>query len=330
VLTGGGPAIVEVGSDDGWEEWTEVDSFANSDAFDHHYILDAVNGEVQFGPLVRDQGSGFRQYGRVPPKGAPVRMRCYTTGGGRRGNVPKGAVRTLKSAIPFVAGVTNREAAQGGVDGEDIESAKTRGPIVLHTRSRAVTAEDFEHLTRRAAPEVARVRCLPAGEGTDAVRVLIVPAAASERGAIRFEDLVPGQETLQRISTCLDETRLVGTRVSVEPPMYRGVTVVAIIRARPKASAARVREDALEALYRYLNPLTGGPDGDGWPWGRPLQAGEVFSVLQAIDGVDLVEDARIFGANPVTGERGKQTSRLELEPGSLVFSYAHQIRVDQP
>lgn len=331
ILAGGGPAIVEVGSDDGWQEWTEVENFAASSKDDHHYVLDAANGEVRFGPLVRVVAGGFRQYGAVPEKGAPIRMRCYTTGGGRRGNVPKGAIRTLKSAIPFVAGISNREAAQGGVDGEDIEAAKTRGPIMLHTRSRAVTAEDFEQLTRQAAPEIARVRCLAAGEGTDAgaVRVLVVPAAASDHGLIRFEDLVPSEETMMRIVGTLDVTRLVGTRISVEPPLYRGVTVVATVRARPKASAARVRDAAVEALNLYLNPLVGGPDGNGWPWGRPLQAGEVYSVLQAIPGVELIEDARIFGANPVTGERGQQAQRLELEPNSLVFSYEHQVRVEQ-
>ncbi|HWS48189.1 MAG TPA: putative baseplate assembly protein, partial [Acidimicrobiia bacterium] len=331
VLAGGGPAILEIGGDDGWEEWTEVENFSASSPTDRHYVLDAVPGEIRLGPNVRQEGGGFRQYGAVPGKGTPVRMRCYTTGGGHRGNVPKGAIRTLKSAIPFVAGVSNRTAAQGGVDGEDLESAKDRGPIMLHTRSRAVTAEDFEQLTRQAAPEIARVRCLAAGEGADAgaVRILVVPAAAMERGVIRFEDLVPSEETLQRIAAMLDEVRLVGTRLSVEPPLFRGVTVVATIKARPRASAARVRDEAVEALNRYLNPLTGGPDGEGWPWGRPLQAGEVFSVLQGVRGVDLVEDARIFGANPVTGERGQQTTRLELEPNSLVFSYEHQIRVEE-
>jgi predicted phage baseplate assembly protein len=332
ILAGGGPAILEVGDDeDGWQEWEEVDNFASSAPDNRHYMLDAVNGEITFGPLVRLAEGGFRQYGAVPPKGAPIRMRQYTTGGGRRGNVPRGGIRTLKSAIPFVAAVSNRDAAQGGVDGEDIEGAKERGPIVLHTRSRAVTAQDFEQLTRRAAPEIARVRCLPAGEGADAgaVRVLVVPAAAIENGQIRFADLVPSEDTLHRIADLLDEMRLVGTRVSVEPPLYHGVTVVATLRARPKASAARVRDEAILALNEYVNPLMGGVDGGGWPWGRPLQAGEIYSVLQAVPGVDLIEDVRIFSADPITGERGQETQRLELEANSLVFSYEHRIRVEQ-
>jgi hypothetical protein len=45
--------------------------------------------------------------------------------------------------------------------------------------------------------------------------------------------------------------------------------------------------------------------------------------------VDLVEDVRLFGANPVTGERGKEAQRLDIDPYSLVFSYSHQVKVEQ-
>jgi hypothetical protein len=42
----------------------------------------------------------------------------------------------------------------------------------------------------------------------------------------------------------------------------------------------------------------------------------------------MVEEVRIFGADPVTGERGKATDRLEVEPAALVFSYDHQVLVE--
>jgi hypothetical protein len=58
-----------------------------------------------------------------------------------------------------------------------------------------------------------------------------------------------------------------------------------------------------------------------------VHAGEVFGVLQRVDGVELVDDVRLFGANPVTGERGQQAAKVELPPDSLVFSYEHQVRV---
>jgi predicted phage baseplate assembly protein len=325
------PMTVEISDDaEGWQTWTQVANFATSGPDDRHFTLDAMAGEITFGPAVRLGDGALRRYGAVPDKGARIRVPAYRTGGGRRGNVARGTLSVLKSSIPYVARVENRRPAQGGVDGEDIESAKIRGPILLRTRDRAVTTEDFEHIAKEAAPEVARVRCVAAaGDGADgAVRVLIVPAVTSDHGRIRFEQLVPAQATLERVTRRLDETRLVGTRVAVEPPVYRGVTVVARLRARPRVDPQRLQEDALAELYRYFHPTEGGQDGTGWPFGRPVHSGEVYAALQRLRGTELVEDVRVFGADPVTGERGKATDRLEVERDALVFSYEHQVLVE--
>ena len=336
VLTAGVPLLIQVsspeGDEDGWLDWAMVDTFADSVADDRHYLLDSTTGTVTFGPSVRLADGTMRQYGAVPDVGAVVRAARYCVGGGAKGNVAAGAIRTLKSSIPFVAGLQNLQRAKGGTDGETIEQAKTRAPLLLRTRSRAVTAEDYEILAREAAPEVARLRCLTAGEdGVEpgAVRVLVVPNAPSEDGRLVLGNLVPTERTLQRISQRLEEVRLIGTRVVVEPPRYLGVTVVGRLVARQRFSTNRIQTEALDVLYNFLNPLTGGPDGRGWPFGRAVHAGEVFAALQNVRGVEVVEDVRIFGANPLTGERGAQTTRLELPAAGLVFSYQHQIRVEE-
>jgi predicted phage baseplate assembly protein len=319
---------VAVSSPDGWQAWTQVDDFADSRKEDPHFLLDACSGLVIFGPAVREPGGALRQYGAVPQAGRTVRIRRYATGGGRGGNVTAGAIRTLKSSVPFVASVENRYPAQGGVDGETLEEAKVRGPLLLRTRGRAVTAEDYEVFARHAAPEAARVHCVPAGEG-GAVRVLVVPAAASVDGRIRFENLVPDPGTLGRVAEALDEVRLIGVRVSVEPPLYRGITVVARLVARPRVNLDRLREAARRYVYEFLNPLPGGgPDQRGWPFGRPVLTGDIFGLLQRVNGVDLVEDVRLFSADPVTGKRGDEARRIDLAANSLVFSYDHQIRVE--
>ena len=330
VVPGGAAAILEVSGVDGWQEWTQAQDFVDSKPDDRHFVLDAVAGEVQLGPGVREPDGALRNYGAVPPKGARLRLRSYLIGGGGHGNVARNTISVLKSSIPYVSKVQNRRAAEGGVDGEDIENAKVRGPIVLRTRDRAVTMEDYEHLAREAAPEVARVRCVTAGDGADAggVRILVVPAAGSSDGRLRFEQLVPNEETLQRVSRRLDGSRVIGTRVLVEPPVYRGVTVVAKLRPRASANPTRLQADALDALYHYFHPVTGGPDRSGWPFGRPVHVGEVYSVLQGLRGTELVEDARLFGADPVTGQRGQAVQRLAIEPHALVFSYEHQVLVE--
>ncbi|HEY5495576.1 MAG TPA: putative baseplate assembly protein [Candidatus Limnocylindrales bacterium] len=331
VVPGDRPMTLGVSDDEaGWQEWTQVPDFADSGPDDRHFVLDAVAGEISFGPAVREQDGTVRQYGGVPPKGARIRVDAYLTGGGREGNLAPRAISVLKSSIAYVSRVENRRPMAGGVDGEDIENAKLRGPISLRTRGRAVTTEDFEHIALEAAPELARVRAVAAGDGVDAgsVRVLVVPAAEADAGRLRFDQLLPSDETLARVAARLDECRVVGTRVLVEPPAYRGITIVARLRARPRVNPTRLQDEAMRAIYGYFHPITGGPEGTGWPFGRPVQVGEVYAVLQGLRGTELVEDVRLFGADPVTGQRGQVTQRLDLEPHALVFSYEHQLLVE--
>ncbi|WP_328537632.1 putative baseplate assembly protein [Streptomyces sp. NBC_00344] len=325
------PLHLQIAERDAWTDWEVVPHFAASGPLDRHLTLDAATGEIAFGPAVREPDGALRQYGAVPPKGAVIRARRYRTGGGRSGNVARGAVQVLRNSVPYVSEVVNREAARGGVDGESVAEAKARAPITLRAQDRAVTLRDYEELARRAAPETARITCIE-GEadqhGAHAVRVLVVPQAVSDPGGwLRFEQLVPGDALLERITRYLDDRRLLGTRLAVGPPYYQGVTVVATLHAFRGTDTDTVRRQAHEALYRHLDPLTGGAHGKGWPFGRPVQSGEVFAVLQRVPGVELVDEVLLHPADPLTGKRGDPTERIDLEPPALVFSFDHRVRV---
>ena len=324
------PVVAQVSSDEGWQIYTEVENFADTGPNDCHFILDRVMGEIVFGPAVRLREGGLAYYGAVPAKDATVRVPEYHSGGGRRGNVAKGAISVLKSSIPYVTRVENRSPATGGVDGEELEDAKIRGPITLRTLGRAVTPEDYEQLARQAAPEVARVRCVPANATSEVgvVRVLAVPAVGGDEWRLRFEELVPSEKTLRRISEHLEQRRTIGARVVVEPPAYQGVTVVAKIKSQPGSDPNRLEHTAATALYRFLHPIEGGADGKGWPFGRAVHIGEVYAVLQRLDGVELVESARLYAADPITGERSQALQRVEIGENTLVFSFEHQIRAE--
>jgi predicted phage baseplate assembly protein len=325
------PLLLQIAEDEEWVGWDVVPHFAASGPGDRHITLDATTGEIAFGPAVREPDGALRQYGMVPPKGAVIRALRYRTGGGRAGNVARGTVRVLRTSIPYVSEVVNREAARGGVDGETVKEAKVRAPITLRAQERAVTLRDYEELTRRAAPETARITCLEGEEneyGAHAVRVLVVPQAVPDPGGrLRFEQLVPGDALLSRITRHLDERRLIGTRLAVGPPHYQGITVVATVHAFRGVDTDRVRREAHDALYRHLDPLTGGAQGTGWPFGRPVQAGEVFAVLQRVPGVELVDAVVLHPADPLTRKRGDATDRINLDPSSLVFSFDHRVRV---
>jgi predicted phage baseplate assembly protein len=332
VLPSESPASLTVIDGEQEETWTEVTSFALHGKDDRVFRIDKYAGEVQFAPAVRSSTGDLVGYGAVPPAGSTLRLGTYRTGGGRIGNVGRGQVRVLKTSVPYVAGVENRCPSVGGAEAETLADAKTRGPLLLHSRGRAVTAEDFEQLARDVAPDAARVHCATSSDDGAGVRLLVVPHVASDDvGRIQREDLNTPAATLARISDHLDRCRLVGTRLLVQPPDYVWLTAVVSANARPLFDPAEVRTEVLRALYRLYHPLVGGPEGNGWPFGRSVQAHEVHAALARISGVDMAREVKValYPADTDTGRRQRVTQRLDLPPTGLVYSFEHQVKVER-
>lgn len=313
-----------------WQSWQLVEDFAGSGPDDHHVVIDRTVGEIRFGPAVRQPDGSVRRYGAVPPRGAVIRVSRYRTGGGSAGNVAASSISVLRTSIPYVASVYNRRAATGGVNGETVDEARVRGPLEIRRTARAVTTEDYITLTREAAPELARVHCVSVSEGPDAgsLRLLVVPQAVVRDGRIALSDLRPPAAAQERVVAALERARVVGTRVSVEPPSYVGIRVDARIRPRPGVDAGDLERAGVAALFAYFNPLTGGPAGTGWPLGRPVQAGEAYAVLSRVPGVDFIQDVVLFKANPLDGSVSPPQERIDLAATHLVVSVEHAVFVE--
>jgi len=314
------------------EIWQEVQDFADSTASDRHYTIDSVTGEVQFGPLIREaaqlqestqltarvqiggqspQQLGElqrleRQYGAIPAKGAFIRMVAYRTGGGQKGNVSRDTLQIPKTAIPYVDKVTNHIPARNGADAETLEEAVMRVPRLLRTRDRAVTPEDFETLAVQGGRgSVARAYCPPnlnqeANRGI--VDLLIVPQANIE-SIHQGEGINPDQfhltDTLKtQVLAYLDERRLLGVQVRLQEPEYVGVAVQAEVGLDPAYNNIQAQQAILRSLqiglYRFLNPLTGGLDGNGWPFGTSVYPSDIVNLLQKTAGVRYLGAILLF------------------------------------
>jgi predicted phage baseplate assembly protein len=322
------------------EPWSEVEDFADSDADSRHYTLDSLDGTLTLGPaLLQPDGSVYR-FGRVPVKDSELRFTRYQHGGGVIGNLPRGALSVLKTSLPYVARVSNRAPATGGADAQSLEDARLRVPQVLRTRMRAVTADDFEYLATQVRG-VARACCLAPGEqpaGPVAVppgqvRVLVLPRLEQEQEQIVPEQLVLSAELVASVQSYLGERCLIGSRPEVRAPQYLWLSVQVRLRVRPRSSEAletEVQRAAEQALYGYLNPFVGGPEGTGWPFGRDLHVSEIFALLQRVPHVEFVDEVQVNlrepgrtgGAQPVLG-------RLDVPPEGLVCSYQHRVEVRQ-
>ena len=207
---------------------------------------------------------------------------------------------------------------------------------MLRTRTRAVTADDYEYLACQV-PGVARACCIAPGAqpGTPSdpkpgqVVVFAVPQAGAEQGRLTPEALNLSAELREPVLAYLEDRRPLGSTLDVRAPQYLRVSVEARLRLPERSdpgSGAQVQVQAETALYRYLNPFTGGPQENGWPFGRDLHVSEIYALLQRQTGVEFVEELQLFlGAD--TNRTPILTPRLNVPPNAVVCSDVHRIRV---
>jgi predicted phage baseplate assembly protein len=313
------------------ETWLEVDDFGSSAPDDKHYVIDNTTGEIMFGPALPQRDGSVKRYGAIPPRGSMIVMTRYRYGGGITGNVQARQLDVLKSSISYVSRVANRRLAIGGLNAEDLEDAKMRVPGHLRTLDRAVTASDFEYLALKAAPGfIQRVHALqPPTVTSGEVKVLVVPRVQDLSGYIPPEELALPENIRSTIKTYLDDRRLISTRLDVLQPAYFFITTRVRVRINQFAVMDEVKLRAEARLYEYLSPITGGPDGKGWPFGRSLYIADVINALQGLRGIEVIHSVELF---PVTfdasgkSNTGEAVQEIKLVAHGVIASYRHDIK----
>ena len=162
--------------------------------------------------------------------------------------------------------------------------------------------------------------------------LLVVPALAAEAaGRLNYNDLLPSPTLRDSVERVVRPLMPPGTTVGVHAPGYQGIGVAATVipaQALLPSERAVLKQAAEEALYAYFNPVSGGPDHTGWPFGRPVHLGDAYSVLDRLPGVGRVRTVLLYPMSVLTGERGEPTERVDVTDLSTVFSVDHQVTVE--
>ena len=278
-----------------WIRWHEVEDWLSSNHRDRHFVVNRETGEIIFGDDKR---------GRIPPAGTNnIMLRQYQTGGGAAGNKDAGTIVQLRTTVPYVDSVNNLEAASGGQDIEDWDSLRERGSRWLRHRDRAVTAEDYEDLAKRASPVVAKARCYscrdfavdPAGENLwpGMVSVVIVPRSEYPRPQ-------PDLTLLRRVRDFLNQSRVADASLVVLAPEYVRISVSLVVVPEAAYAGATVVLQCQETLARYLHPVTGGDQGSGWQFGALPHESDLYARLESVEGLGYIRslDVRIEEDRP--------------------------------
>lgn len=296
-----------------WVRWQSRPNLFFSGPSDRHYVVERSQGRILF---------GNNQTGLIPPPGIDnIRLQTYRSGGGQAGNVPVGAISQLLAGV-LAEGVTNPRAAEGGADGEVVEAVLTRGPWVTRHRYQAISLADYEALAREASPAVAVARALPTthANGLPApgrVKVVIMPQSQDPRPQPSFE---LRQQVLDYLRVRVPAS--VRDRIAVSGPEYQPIGVEAIIVPLDRQQAGPIGQQVETALTQFLNPLTGGPTGMGWPFGRNVYQSDVASLLERISGVDYVRELNLLLEGTPRGEE------IEVPPNRIVVAGVLRVTVE--
>ena len=258
-----------------WVLWTQVEDLALAGPEERAFTLDPVQGVVAFGD---------GRQGRVPPAGDHNIRVEYSSGGGQRGNVPAGAVRSLLTALPQVSDVRNLTAMSGGTGRLSLEEIEERGSRFLHNRGRAAGRRDYEELVREKFPQVNHVRCFSGrnerGEGMPG-HVTVVIAGYGRNGEGTEALCAQVYRYLAENSSCC---LVAEDRLHVCPATVLTVnTSVTVKTERPELAA-----ETQQAIARRLESLI----RDTWkkrPIGEQLRLSEVWSVVRDTPNVQLIE-----------------------------------------
>ncbi|HEX8652929.1 MAG TPA: baseplate J/gp47 family protein [Pyrinomonadaceae bacterium] len=183
----------------------------------------------------------------------------------------------------------------------------------------------------RTSWEMKRAHCVPErnlesqdnvlryAEAPGHMSVVIIPSSDETNRTPR-----PTTEMIQAVQAYLEERRLVTTRVHVVGPRYLKVGVRFILWLTPdvldlpsesksKISKKTIRDSAERALKRFLHPVTGGPDGKGWPFGRNVYVSELYELLDVLPAVNYVDNI-----DPATGQAFAELSVDESHQDRLI------------
>jgi predicted phage baseplate assembly protein len=302
------------------ESWREVSSWDGIGPFDRVYVLEPETGALVFG-----DGRIGRVLPAAPDKHENVTV-DYRIGGGESGNVPVHSLDSkVTSALPALP-VVQPYAATGGAAAETLTAAKARAVRKLAEITRAVTLKDYEQLAL-ATPGVPVARAhaivdyhpaMPCVPVSGCVTVVVLPSCPDNRPS-------PTPALLTAVQQHLDRHRLLTSEIHVIAPHYVTVAVSATLHTRPSVDGRALIVQAQQALQTFFHPLHGGPDRNGWPFGRAVFRSELLALLNNLNGVMHVAQL----GWTIDGSPIGLCGNITLCPHGLVASGQHQITINQ-
>ncbi len=109
----------------------------------------------------------------------------------------------------------------------------------------------------------------------------------------------PSHLLREEVKEYLGAKKLITTRVHVVSPFYKDVFLKVWISLKQNKNEVQTIQMATNRINEYFHPITGGPDGTGWPLGRNVYRSELYHLLEGIADIDHIAEIWINGDTEV-------------------------------
>jgi len=260
---------------------------------------------------------------------------------GEEGNLKAGCIWKAEGFESLE--IVNYRPSAGGRKAQSIEDAVEDFLRDFKIPFTAVTTSDYEYIALNTPGlRIAKAKAVPnyrpvlsqqtkpkstepakLEDSKGSVTVVVIPYTPLE---VLRAPPTPSAGFIQAVCRHLDRHRLLGTEIHVVSPDYIKVTVNAtIVPLEGYLDDSLIRKEVLSALNRYLHPVKGGPDGQGWPIGRNVYFSELYELMETIEGVKCIIRLSISGEPGAA--RDAQGNLLLGSKFSSVYSGKHTVEI---
>lgn len=257
--------------EDNWVLWQKKESYQ---ALGRVYDVDMMAGYIDFAR------SAFLSY-PVRNHAATVKVE-YKNYRGSLANVQAGSIRSLSNAIPYIANVENPIPAFGGYDGYNEETSAMLISSLLRTRNRAVTPSDYMDIIGQSTYGVRRIKAMSDVDqngfpSPDTITIALLIDQYEQGGYVFASIKERVREKLENSSCVLP----LGKKLILAQPHFLPLSVRLWLECDNMENSYDLQNQTNASICRFLNPLDGGFEGQGWQIGEIPTSQQLLAFLGA-------------------------------------------------
>lgn len=267
-----------------WIKWTQVNDFIVSQKMDRHYVVDKNQGIVYFGDGIN---------GKIPTAKNEESIKiCYSVGGGENGNLKPLEIRSMTRSLGYINKVFNPLATYGGCDMEKLGEALERSPNILKHRGKAVTAKDYEDLAMEASRNITKAKCFSGinieGKKEPGAVTLVILQKGDFENELYFRGLKEEVTKYLESRNC----NLINKKgkFNVIAPYFIEICVKIDVETSDLDYVFSVKKEIEEKLNKFINPMHGNFDENGWEIGEIPARTQILNCLKNIKNITKINN----------------------------------------